>query len=50
MAVFDGMVRCLHLLEPAMAIVVVGGDIGTGGLLAQASVVIVGVAGIAEAL
>ncbi|MGQ7270670.1 hypothetical protein [Marinobacter nauticus] len=50
MAVFDGMVRSLHLLEPALAVVIVGGDVGARGFLAQASVAIVGVAGVAEAL
>jgi hypothetical protein len=30
-AVLDGVVRGLHLLEPALAVVVVGGGIGAGG-------------------
>jgi hypothetical protein len=50
MAVFDGVVRSLHLLEPALAVVIVGGDVGARGFLAQASVAIVGVAGVAKAL
>ncbi|MDF0752745.1 hypothetical protein NLU14_21175 [Marinobacter sp. 71-i] len=49
-AVFDGVVRGLHLLEPALAAIVVDGDVSAGGLLAQAAVAIVGVAGVALAL
>jgi len=49
-AILDGVCRCLYLLETALAVVVVGGDIGTIGFLAQAAIAVVGVAGVAQAL
>ena len=48
--VLDRVFRRLHLLEPALAVVIISGDFGAGGFLAQAAVAVVGVMGIALTL